>query len=162
MAVYKLHVDEFDDLDYKLIAIHSPLEDYRLAYFINQNLPITLKKNNCNIIVRDKNGETQFTRFIFEDEKRDIFWNLVQNQNEIAVSSPNNPQDLFAGSNSNFSTKTYLIPEYKNVDYFLKIENPDDIADVPTLVNLIKKINKVTAVYPVEAEKIKSKTNLIF
>ena len=30
MAVLKLHLDEFDEIDYDLIAIHSVLEDYRL------------------------------------------------------------------------------------------------------------------------------------
>ena len=43
MYVHKLHIAEFDKIDYQLIAIHSPLEDYRLAYFINKYLPINLK-----------------------------------------------------------------------------------------------------------------------
>lgn len=43
MYVHKLHIAEFDKIDYQLIAIHSPLEDYRLAYFINKQLPINLK-----------------------------------------------------------------------------------------------------------------------
>jgi len=75
MTVHKLHLDEFDEIDYQLIAIHSPLEDYRLAYYINQNLPINLKKSNCNIHISSKEGETQFTRFIFEDDTKDISWN---------------------------------------------------------------------------------------
>ncbi len=85
MAVYKLHIEEYDEIDYQLIAIHTSLEDYRLAYYINQNLPIVLKKSNCNIQISNKDGETQFTRFNFEDEKANISWNLVQNQNEIPV-----------------------------------------------------------------------------
>ena len=36
MAIHKLHLEEFDEIDYQLIAIHSTLEDYRLAYYINQ------------------------------------------------------------------------------------------------------------------------------
>ena len=35
MALYKLHIEEFDEVDYELIAIHTSLEDYRLAYFLN-------------------------------------------------------------------------------------------------------------------------------
>ncbi|MBP6551633.1 MAG: IPExxxVDY family protein, partial [Flavobacterium sp.] len=42
MAVHKLDLGEFDEIDYHLIAIHTSLEDYRLAYFINQKLPINL------------------------------------------------------------------------------------------------------------------------
>jgi hypothetical protein len=162
MTVHKLHLDEFDEIDYQLIAIHSPLEDYRLAYFINQNLPINLKKSNCNIHINSKEGETQFTRFIFEDEKKDIAWNLIQNQNDIFVSSQPGNQGLFADSSNKFSTKIYLIPEFKKVNYFLKIENAESAIDISKIANCIKKIDKVSTVYVVEAEKIKSKNNLIF
>ena len=161
MAIHKLHLEEFDEIDYQLIAIHSSLEDYRLAYFINQNLPINLKKENCNIQISNKEGETQFTRFVFEDSK-DIVWNLVQNKNDVFVPSQNSNQGLFAETNNKFSTKIYLIPEFKNVDYFLKIENGEVNIDVSKITNCIKKIERVSTVYTVEVEKIKSKNNLIF
>ena len=161
MAIHKLHLEEFDEIDYQLIAIHSSLEDYRLAYYINQNLPINLKNENCNIQISNKEGETQFTRFVFEDSK-DIVWNLVQNKNDVFVPSQNSNQGLFAESNNKFSTKIYLIPEFKNVDYFLKIENGEVNIDVSKITNCIKKIERVSTVYAVEVEKIKSKNNLIF
>jgi len=161
MPIHKLHLEEFDEIDYQLIAIHSSLEDYRLAYYINQNLPINLKKENCNIQISNKEGETQFTRFVFEDSK-DIAWNLVQNKNDVFVPSQNSNQGLFAETNNKFSTKIYLIPEFKNVDYFLKIENGEVNIDVSKITNCIKKIDRVSTVYAVEVEKIKSKNNLIF
>lgn len=161
MAIHKLHLEEFDEIDYQLISIHSSLEDYRLAYYINQNLPINLKKENCNIQISNKEGETQFTRFVFEDSK-DIVWNLVQNKNDVFVPSQNSNQGLFAETNNKFSTKIYLIPEFKNVDYFLKIENGEVNIDVSKITNCIKKIDRVSTVYAVEVEKIKSKNNLIF
>ena len=82
MAVYKMPLEDFDEIDYELIAIHSPLEDYRLAYYINQNLPINLKKSDSNIHISNKDGETEFTRFVYEDEKATISWTLIQNKNE--------------------------------------------------------------------------------
>ena len=33
MAVHKIQINEFLDVDYELIAIHSSVEDYRLAFF---------------------------------------------------------------------------------------------------------------------------------
>jgi hypothetical protein len=161
MYVHKLHIGEFDEIDYQLIAIHSPLEDYRLAYYINQNLPINLQKSNGNIHISNKEGETQFTRFIFEDDK-DIAWNLIQNQNDALVATENNNQGLFADSSNKFAAKIYLIPEFKKVDYFLKIENDEVEIDVSKIINALKKIERVSTVYPVEVEKIKSKNNLIF
>ena len=161
MAIHKLHLEEFDEIDYQLIAIHSSLEDYRLAYFINQNLPINLKKENCNIQISNKEGETQFTRFVFEDSK-DIMWNLVQNKNDVFVPSQNSNQGLFAETNNKFSTKIYLIPEFKKVDYFLKIENLDEPSYVTTILTGLNTIDSISALYTIETHKIKSKNNLIF
>jgi len=162
MAVYKLHVEEYDEIDYQLIAIHTSLEDYRLAYYINQNLPIILRKSKCNIQISNKDGETQFTRFNFEDEKANISWDLIQNQNEILLSSTRVNEGLFAESNNNFSAKVYLLPEYKKVDYFLKIENAAESIDVSEITTRIKGIERISTVYPVDVENIKSKNNLIF
>jgi hypothetical protein len=162
MTVHKLHIDEFDEIDYQLIAIHTSLEDYRLAYYINQNLPITLKKSDCNIQISNKDGETQFTRFVFEDEKAGISWDLIQNKNDILLAPQRVNQGLFAESNSKFSTKVYLVPEFKKVDYFLKIDNACESIDVSEITSQIKKIERISTVYPVDVENIKSKNNLIF
>ena len=162
MAVHKLHIDEFDEIDYQLIAIHTSLEDYRLAYYINQNLPITLKKSNYNLQISSKYGETQFTRFIFEDKKAGVSWDLIQNKNDILLSSQRVNQGLFAESSSKFLTKIYLIPEFKKVDFFLKIDNASDSIDVSKITSQINKIERISTVYSVEVEKIKSKNNLIF
>ncbi|UPT72141.1 MAG: IPExxxVDY family protein [Flavobacterium sp. JAD_PAG50586_2] len=162
MAVHKLHYEEFDEIDYHLIAIHTSLEDYRLAYYINQNLPINLRKNDCNIQISNKDGEAQFTRFIYEDEKAGITWDLIQNKNDMLLSSQQVNQGLFAETNNKFSTKIYFIPEFKKVDYFLKIENDSETVDVSEIANQIKKIERISTVYAVEVENMKSKNNLIF
>ena len=162
MAVHKLHLDEFDKIDYQLIAIHTSLEDYLLAYSINQKLPIILKKSDCDIHINNKEGETQFTRFIFEDKETAVAWNLIQNKNDILLSEQRVNQGLFAENNSEFSTKTYFIPEFKKVDYFLKIETGEDYIDVANITSELKKINRISTLYAVDVEKIKSKNNLIF
>lgn len=163
MAVHKLHFDEFDKIDYHLIAIHTSLEDYRLAYYINQNLPIKFKKSDCNIQISNKDGDAQFTRFVYEDEKAGITWDLIQNKNNILLSPQRVAnQGLFAETNNKFSTKIYFIPEFKKVDYFLKIENDSETVDVMEITNQIKKIERISTVYAVEVENMKSKNNLIF
>ena len=118
MAVLKLHLDEFDEIDYDLIAIHSVLEDYRLAYFINQKLPIVLSKSKEEIGVTVKEGEAFFLRFIYEDSKNDILWSLISNKNEIVVKKNSIGQNLFLNIAVEIATKVYLLPELKKVDYF--------------------------------------------
>ncbi len=160
MAIHKLHFDEFDEVDYDLIAIHTSLEDYRLAYFMNQNLPVLLHKSKDEIEISIKEGITHFSRFFFEDPKNEMSWNLVQNKNEVTLQKKDNQQNLFANTNLEVSTKVYLLPEFKKVDYFLKIENASQT--VESITNSINTIDRISAVYAVDSRKVKSKNNLIF
>ena len=121
MAIHKLQIDDFITIDYELIAIHSTLEDYRLAYFMNRELSILLEKNQKDIEIRVKEGDSCFTRFIFDDEDHEITWNLIQNKG--TVSSQQNTASLFEETGLDITTSVFLIPELKKVDYFIKIEN---------------------------------------
>ncbi len=159
MAIHKLYIDEFDEVDYELIAIHTSLEDYRLAYYINQNLPVLLQKSKNEIEISIKEGTTNFSRYIFQNQEKDIAWNLIQNKNEV-IQQKNNSQDLFANTTMEIATKVYLLPEFKKVDFFLKIEN--DCYDTEEITNKINKIDRVSTVYSVDTNQIKSKNNLIF
>ena len=161
MAIHKLDLDEFDEIDYHLVAIHTTLEDYRLAYFINQHLPVNLSKSKEEILISIKEGETQFSRFYFDDEDNFISWNLIQNKNEVIGQKEKINQDLFSNSSQEVATKVFLLPELKKVDYFLKIESDDDL-EIQAIVKKLKTIKSLSTVYVVETETIKSKNNLIF
>ena len=162
MGNLKLSIEEFEEDDFYIIAIHTPLEDYRLAYFLNLNLEIFLSKNKNEVESQVKEGKTSFARFTFEDKKNFINWDLVQNKNEIELSENNINQDLFSGFKNKFSASTYLLPEYKKVDYFLKIENAENEIDINKIVSKINSIESVKMVYAIDSENIKSKNNLIF
>ncbi|RVT78274.1 IPExxxVDY family protein [Flavobacterium sufflavum] len=162
MAVHKLSLDEFDEIDYNLIAIHTSLEDYRLAYFINQKLPINLAKSIDEVHINIKEGETKFSRFYYYDEENTVAWNLVQNINEVVSEKNEGVHNLFSDTSEDISTKVYLLPEFKKADYFLKIDNTDDNIDVNEIKTILNTIDNITTVYTVETKQIKSKNNLIF
>ena len=162
MGIHKLNLDEFDEIDYYLIAIHTSLEDYRLAYFINQNLPINLSKNENEIQINIKEGETNFSRFYYYDIENAISWNLIQNKSEVIQQKEGNSRNLFSNVMMEVATKVFLLPELKKVDYFLKIENTDDIINVSNIQTILNKIDNISAIYTVETNQIKSKNNLIF
>ena len=163
MAIHKLDLGEFDEIDYHLIAIHTSLEDYRLAYFINQKLPINLGKNKNEIQINVKEGETKFSRFYYHDNEKAISWNLIQNKNEvIQLKNDKGQNNLFSNISVEVSTKVYLLPEFKKVDYFLKIENLEHDLNVAAIQTLLNTIDSISTAYTVETNKIKSKNNLIF
>ncbi len=162
MAIHKLDFDEFDEIDYNLVAIHTSLEDYRLAYFINQKLTINLCLNKDEIQINIKEGETKFSRFFYYDNENEISWNLIQNKNEVIQQSKDNSQNLFSNINMQVVTKVHLLPEFKKVDYFLKIENLEESMNLSKIQRLLNTIENISTAYTIETYKIKSKNNLIF
>lgn len=162
MAIHKLDLGEFDEIDYYLIAIHTSLEDYRLAFFINQLLPINLSKSKNEIQINIEEGETNFSRFYYYDNEKAITWNLIQNKNEVIQQKKGISQNLFSNVTMEVSTKVFLLPEFKKVDYFLKIENIEDTTSVSKIQTALNKIDSISTLYTVDINQIKSKNNLIF
>jgi hypothetical protein len=160
MAIHKLSIDDFITIDYGLIAIHSPLEDYRLAYFINRELAILLEKSAEDISYSIREGESGFSRFIYEDGNETL-WSLVQNRN-IIVSTQPGTQSLFGPEGMDITTSAYLLPEFKKVDYILKIENTPDLFALDTVVANLLSVKHITTAYTIDHNKLKSKNNLIF
>jgi hypothetical protein len=103
MAIHKVYIEDFEEEDYHLIALHTPLEDYRLAYFLNKELGIGLYKSKFDIPLQIKKVKTSFVRFTFEDEKKVIIWDLVQNKNQVENIENINTTDLFSNSKNSFS-----------------------------------------------------------
>ena len=162
MAIHRLDFGEFDEIDYSLIAIHTSLEDYRLAYFINQRLHVNLNKSDKEIQINDKDGEVHFSRFHYYEKKKDISWDLIQNINEIIQQKEENNQSLFTNFTIEVAKKVYMLPEFKKVNYFLKIENSEEDTNLLKIQSELNSIDQIATNYIVNINKIKSKNNLIF
>lgn len=159
MAIHKLMIDDFNTVDYTLIAIHSSLDDYRLAYFVNRELEIRLEKCTRDISFKQRERKAYFSRYTFEDETNDTAWNLIQNKNSIVSTPTDNLSSLFSGSVYNVTTSVFFIPELKTVDYILKVENDENEENV---IRALLAIKYVATAYKIDHNKLKSKNNLIF
>lgn len=162
MAIHRLLIDDFVTVDYGLIAIHSSLEDHRLAYFINRELSILLEKSPNDIWVTINEGESCFSRFIFEDPGNDSAWNLIQNRNRVSSMQSNTTTSLFEDTGLPIETSVFLMPELKTVDYVLKIENMPTLFEPDEVVAKLLGISQIATAYIIDHKKLKSKNNLIF
>ncbi|RAR46749.1 hypothetical protein B0I10_11558 [Flavobacterium lacus] len=161
MAIHKLFIDDFEEADYQLIAIHTTLENYRVAYFINQNLPVLLHRNKKDILIGTEKQKTGFSNFQFEDNKNQVFWTLIENKREISLPQKSKTINLF-NEEQEFSNTHYFLPEFKNVDFFLKIESDANQIDINKITTKLNSIGQITTVYAVDLNRIKTKNNLIF
>lgn len=160
MAVQKLILDDFLDVhDYGLIGIHCSIEDYRLAYFLNKFLNISLSRKDKDV---DFHNQVHYPIFEWFDENKLITWNLVSNICKIETETYENTESLFNSPHT--TTKTHhLIPEYRKVNYFLKITEEDISATkLKLILNKILNIPQIITAYNLNPEDLKSKNNLIF
>ena len=160
MGTLKLLTSEFNEIDFQLLAIHCPFEGYRLAFFINKILKINLTRTKNKLQVVQKNGGSNFERFSFDDIKNDRAFDLIENKNTVNANDGIEINGLFFESSTRILTPVFLVPEFKKVDYFLRIASESEIKTKITAE--IKKIKLVTTVYEINTDKIKSRNNLIF
>jgi hypothetical protein len=160
MAIHKLVLDDvFEEVSYTLIAIHCTLEDYRLAYLLNKNLKISLIRRAKDLDYFK--GTSTYSIFEWEDCKQMVTWSFVSNVCKSRISEQVNSASLF--STQQHITKTsYLVPEYKNVNYFLKIDNQFNINKETQILKSIIDISQIATAYSIDASQLKSKDNLIF
>ena len=156
MQLYSLDVDEYSDGNYYLIGIHSVLEDYRLAFLLNKFFKFNLKKAAYNLDVKKEDYNSFYSIFEYTNKESAIDWFLITNSYKAVAKSTNS--GLFNDS----EIITYLLPEKKKIDYFLKIEGD---VDAEYIDNSIKKINTIPQVltsYQIQTNTLKSKNFLIF
>ena len=155
MAVHRIF-DHIYEASFSLIAIHSPLEDYQLAYFINKTIASKFKKAKTNI---DFNDCISYSIYEWENCKEDELWTLIPNATQSSEKSV-----IEAGLFENDETRIihYLIPEHKNVDYFLKIDNDDMAIQTNVIIGKLNDISQIATAYALNPNQLKSKNNLIF
>lgn len=155
MAVFKLQLEDFSTTKYELIAIHTTIEVTKLAFLLNKNLHTRFHFLD-NIDKTEKKEKGSFERYFYNDEENDILWNLLENKS--VIKGENNSSSLF----DQFGQTMSLIPEFKTVDYILKIETEDSVKDINEIVTTISNINTISLSYVMDKNKIKTKSNLIF
>lgn len=155
MAVHKLVLDDFVDANYSLFAIHCDLEDYRLAFYINQALNTHLKRTKEDVDFSD--NVATFSLFEWENSNLKTTWNLIKNTCLLEDNSID--LGLFSEQTEKNWTTHYLIEEHPKAEYFLKVSggNSDDVK----IAQELQKIPAINMTYTINVEELKSKDYLI-
>ncbi|WP_010520286.1 IPExxxVDY family protein [Aquimarina agarivorans] len=161
MVANKLVLDNFEVDAFYLCAIHASLPSYKMAFLLNRQLELKFSRAKNDVEVLKDNHTEVYPRYVFDDEPNYTTFSLVKNKCLMYQKSSVKNTDLFTESYEQLITKN-LISEYKNVDYFLKIETDNFNYSLKLLVSNILKITQVITAFAVDYETIKSKNNLIF
>lgn len=128
------------DYDFMLIGLVSHSKDYRICYELNKKFDLSfMKSNNLEILVNKRKETSVYSFYEYENEDGDGFYLI-----------------------SNKGSRTFLIPEQKQLDYFLIIKQLSDLIDEKELIKELKTIPLFLGAYSIDPKGLKSKENLIF
>ncbi len=136
-----------DEVDFSLIGIHSVEKAYRLAFLLN--------KWTHTYMVKSKE-ECPFEFFEYKDELNFMSFYLIKNkyfcQKKVSMGG------FFE---EEMTEVNFVVPEKKEVDYFIKIDDCEP-AFLSNFLEKLKKIQELQTVYIIDVNNLKSKQNLIF
>ncbi len=156
MQVHSLDLNDFCEENYYLIGIHTALEDFKLAYLLNNSLKTQFKRAPYSLDFQNIGGKASFSIFSYSNEKYDFDWYLIANSFSEERSNSNDTI-LFATE-----TKTCLIPEKKKVDFFLKIVGEAEYSYLEKSLDTLNKIPQIVTSYQIDINTLKSRDYLIF
>jgi hypothetical protein len=129
------------DLDFVLIAVTSPLKDYRICYLINKSLNFNFTKNaDLSVDIHHGAEPVLFSIYQYDWETTGTNFYFMANK----------------------GSEGYLVPEMKKADYFLLIKNYIDENDLEDLISTLNKIPEIVTAVKIDPKKIKSRENLLF
>lgn len=159
MAINVLELDDFESDNFNIIAIHTSLEAYKLAYLINYKAKISLEKS-LNDLELSKFGLTiAFEHFLFDEQQNQIFWSLISNYSYTTKLGYTNNLELCELKEL---SDINLVPEYPEVAFFLKIEETQNKLYITNLIETLSTINGVESVYELDKKTLVSINNLLF
>ena len=153
---HKLNLNQFSD-NYYTIAIHSNLDEYRLAFFLNEKLNISLKRKYNDISLN--HNEASYSIYDYLDEGMFLNWVFFSNKSLVTDKTTNESLSLF-NQESFVQNETNLINQPKGVDYFLVIENVKNKIYVEKVLRKISEIREVITSF-ISDKKLENKENLI-
>lgn len=156
MAVHRLQLEEEDD-DFVLFAIHCGEAPFKMAFLMNQNLKWQLKREREDVLVTKAGKQQQYPKYRFVSRLDQIDHLLLCNK-EVPQEDSSTEQSygLFDALNGPSFSATYLMPEFKKVDYLLKIESALNDRELKSIVTQIKSIKEVVSTYVIPHQKIKN------
>jgi hypothetical protein len=128
--------------DFELLGIVSPIREYRMAWLVNQELEINL--------VKADDLELEF----LNSEKLEIA--------QYFLSLPHGFIQLLKNKALNSAQQlAYLIPELKNLDYFLLVQDETEQLDLSNFMEKLSRNPLVQSIVRIDISKLKSKENLL-
>ena len=151
---YHLSLNELSDT-YFLEGICSSLEDFELAFQLNKKLESCFYRVSKDIDFPSM--DAFFSRYIWETEREGVYAELYANKYQKPITHTKNLKNTLF--NAPHLKEVYLLPEFKQLDYILKV-NEQSVLEL--LKAALQEHPAISLHYTLNQEKIVNQMNLIF
>jgi len=128
------------DFDFALFGISSHVANYRLAWGMNQLFEIDLERVDDIDLSFGPKKKGNFSLYRFDDEESYTTFHLISNR----------------------CSTGYLIPELKQIDYFVQYWGPMSDEELGSFKDELRNIPSVLASMEIDPMELKSRNNLLF
>ena len=128
------------DFDFTLYGVSSHVANYRLAWGMNQLFDLDLERVDDIDLSFGSSKKGNFSLYKFEDEESYSTLHLMSNRCSLG----------------------YLIPELKQMDYFIQYWGPMSNMELDQFKNELRNSPSVLAVIDIDTMALKSRNNLLF
>jgi len=128
------------DFDFTLYGVSSHVANYRLAWGMNQLFDLDLERVDDIDLSFGSSKKGNFSLYKFEDEESYSTLHLMSNRCSLG----------------------YLIPELKQMDYFIQYWGPMSNTELDQFKNELRNSPSVLAVIDIDTMALKSRNNLLF
>lgn len=142
------------DYDFLLFGIISRIPDYKLSWFINNALEINLVKDQDLQFVNHTKHNANDLTLGFDSPEDSAAFSFYRFENEL--------EHLSYTLVANRSGSSMLIKEEQSVDFFLIIGGIYDEVDTEQLMDKLRLVQDIIAVFEIDPNRLKSKQNLLF
>lgn len=157
----KLKIDnDFYTEDLTLFGLVSDLPAYRLAFVLNDNLDLQLKRSEHDKKFNYKNNELFYPSFNFEDPKKDIEWILISNKNPI-IKEKNEDSSSDQDTSTRIVSGLPLLPNLKIMDFFLGYYGEENNITNQRVKVQLKELSYVSTFQQINLLKTKNIENLL-
>jgi hypothetical protein len=160
MAKYTLNNND-DELDFGLIGISCPEEQYSAAALVDSALSIQLQLSAYVPLTIKDNKIFHFSLYQFEDEALGLEYNFIPNLSNFEPPLEMNAgNDLF--SEVEVEERTRLIKELPRTDYFLLLKGEYSEHSTHLITELLRQCSDFAQVNPLSPQNLPSRRHLIF
>jgi hypothetical protein len=136
----KLVLDIEFDFDFSLFGISSHVANYRLAWGMNKLFEIKLERVDDIDLSFDFNKKGNFSLYRSDDDEIYTTFHLLSNRCDVG----------------------YLIPELKQIDFFVQYWGPMSQKELVSFKDELREIPSVLATIQIDPMQLKSRNNLLF